>query len=254
MGRLLGAHDSDELDRPDLNKCPDCGCFFPQDNCPLCGKECPEEYRAGNRKKVKPQKHKNSSGRVTFVEWYHRWWFIAIMMFVMPVVGIVLLITSPHKKWVKVLAVLLAVAYMVSGYLMGSGVISKMMNVVTEPVERLPFEEYSQKCVKLTPEEFYRGTVDIEDPFVTMTLTVEEAFVDGQNPDSEYNTFYTCTDAEGSDIEIIVRDCRTDAKNLVKGDVITIYGESVGTLVINDLNWESHWAPTVYAAYITHQE
>ena len=38
MGKLLGAHDSYELDRPDLNKCPDCGCFFDGDNCPLCGK------------------------------------------------------------------------------------------------------------------------------------------------------------------------------------------------------------------------
>ena len=32
MGRMLGAHDSSELDRPDLNKCPDCRCFFAGDN------------------------------------------------------------------------------------------------------------------------------------------------------------------------------------------------------------------------------
>jgi len=57
MGRLLGSHADDrELDRPDLNKCPDCGCFFPQDNCPLCGKPCPEEMRAGNRKPPKKSK------------------------------------------------------------------------------------------------------------------------------------------------------------------------------------------------------
>lgn len=156
MGRLLGAHDSDELDRPDLNKCPDCGCFFPQDNCPLCGRECPEEFRAGNRKRVKPQKHKNSSGRVTFVEWYHRWWFIAIMMFVMPVVGIVLLITSPHKKSAKIIFAVVAVLYAVLRTLLGGGYIGAVKDMFTEPVERLSFEEYSEKCLEITPEDFYR--------------------------------------------------------------------------------------------------
>ena len=40
MGRMLGSFDNpEELDRPDLNKCPDCNCFFAGDNCPLCGKE-----------------------------------------------------------------------------------------------------------------------------------------------------------------------------------------------------------------------
>ena len=86
MGKLLGAHDSEELDRPDLNKCPDCRCFFAGDNCPLCGKKCPEEMRAGNRAKVKPKKKRSTpnSGRVTFVSWYHSWLFIILMMFIMP--------------------------------------------------------------------------------------------------------------------------------------------------------------------------
>ena len=52
MGRMLGSHGSEELDRPDLNKCPDCGCFFSSDNCPLCGKPCPEEMRAGNKVRI----------------------------------------------------------------------------------------------------------------------------------------------------------------------------------------------------------
>ena len=51
MGRSFENYD--ELDRPDLNKCPDCGCFFGQDYCPICGKLCPEEMRAGNRAAVK---------------------------------------------------------------------------------------------------------------------------------------------------------------------------------------------------------
>ncbi len=113
MGRMLGAFDPhDELDRPDLNKCPDCGCYFAQLNCPLCGKECPEEMRAGNRKRVKRKKSRGgSSGRVTFVEWYHSWWFIALMLLWVPIAGIILLVTSPHKKWLKILLVALCIVY-----------------------------------------------------------------------------------------------------------------------------------------------
>ena len=113
MGRMLGAFDnSEELDRPDLNKCPDCECFFAGDNCPLCGKVCPEEMRAGNRKSPKKQKNKRSggNGRVTFVEWYHSWWFIVLMMIFMPIAGIALLITSPHRTRSKVIFVIIFVA------------------------------------------------------------------------------------------------------------------------------------------------
>ena len=115
MGRNLGFFDNrEELDRPDLNKCPDCQCYFSGDECPLCGKTCPEEMRAGNRKPVKPQKQKRSgSGRVTFIEWYHSWWFIVIMMFLFPIVGIVLLVTSPHDKWKKLVFAGVAVVYLV---------------------------------------------------------------------------------------------------------------------------------------------
>ena len=117
MGRMLGAFDDPrELDRPDLNKCPDCECFFAGDNCPLCGKVCPEEMRAGNRKPPKKDRHRrgNSSGRVTFIEWYHSWWFILIMMFVMPIVGIILLLTSPHRTlWKVLLTVAVVVVYII---------------------------------------------------------------------------------------------------------------------------------------------
>ncbi len=103
---MLGAFDNpEELDRPDLNKCPDCECFFAGDSCPLCGKVCPEQMRAGNRKPPKKERRRkgSSNGRVTFVEWYHSWWFIILMLFVMPIVGIILLCTSPHRTLWKVL-------------------------------------------------------------------------------------------------------------------------------------------------------
>ena len=102
MSRQLGAFDDDDnFDRPDLNKCPDCGCYFSQNNCPFCGKACPEDMRAGMRKPVKVRKKRSSgNGRVTFVEWYHSWWFILIMTFVFPLAAVFLLISSPYaKKW-----------------------------------------------------------------------------------------------------------------------------------------------------------
>ncbi len=255
MGRLLGAHESDELDRPDLNKCPDCGCYFAGDNCPICGKECPEEMRAGNRKAVKPKKHKNSSGRVTFVEWYHRWWFIAIMMFFIPVAGIILLITSPHKKWQKVLAILIIVAYMASGALsiaFGGGGVNKIMGLFTEPVDRLSLEEYSEKCVEITPEEFFRNTSKYDGKLISMTLTVKEGFVDsiGHYSGGEYNSYYICTDAQGGEFEIMIRDCEKEPENYIKGDVITIYGEGAGKLTLDDLNYVTRSAPCIYAAHI----
>ena len=98
MGRMMGAfdRDNDMLDRPDLNKCPDCGCFFSQDNCPLCGKPCPEEMRAGNRAAPKKQKYKYDNGyrSVQFIDWYHRWWFIALIAFVSPIVSSICLLSS----------------------------------------------------------------------------------------------------------------------------------------------------------------
>ena len=126
MGRMLGAFDpNDDLDRPDLNKCPDCGCYFAQLHCPLCGKECPEEMRAGNRKRKKRKKtRRGSSGRVTFVEWYHSWWFIVLMLLWVPLGGIILLITSPHKTRLKILLIALCIVYSIVSsnllfYLMG---------------------------------------------------------------------------------------------------------------------------------------
>ena len=84
MGRLLGSHSTDELDRPDLNRCPECGSYFAPttEYCPICSAYCPEEYRAGNRKpvKAKRQNFSRASSRVVFVEWYHSWWFIALAL------------------------------------------------------------------------------------------------------------------------------------------------------------------------------
>ena len=88
MGANLGFFADDrENDYPDLNKCPDCDCFFATDNCPLCGKECPPHMCAGNRIPQKPHKTRRSgSGRVSFIAWYHAWWFVILMLIIFPLV------------------------------------------------------------------------------------------------------------------------------------------------------------------------
>ena len=254
MEKLLGSHDSDELDRPDLNKCPDCGCYFPQDNCPLCGKECPEDMRAGNRRAVKVNKKRRSgSGRVIFVEWYHSWWFIIVMMIFMPVIGIILLATSPHKKGIKITVIVIAVIYLLFSYFSMGSIIQKFKNIFDDPVDSsLSYEEYVEKCVEISPEEFYRSTDKYNGRFVTMTLTVKESFVDsyGYYDGAEYTTYYICTDGKGNEFDIMIRDCEKQPENYINGDVITIYGEGAGKPSLEDMNYEYHTAPCIYAAHI----
>jgi len=238
MGRLLGSHSDDqELDRPDLNKCPDCDCFFAGDNCPICGKECPENMRAGNRPAVKHKKKRHSSGssRVTFIEWYHSWWFIIIMMFIFPLAGIILLITSPHKTWKKVLFVSIAVIYsIVSFYGIGT-VISGFTDLFDKPVDdSISMEEYIEKCENITPEQLYRNVDLYEDKFVCMTLTIGEkvSFLGDYYHVEDY-TCYLCYAEDDSRYEIVIRDCLLENKQrFVPGDVITVYGEGAGDCTV----------------------
>ena len=254
MGKLLGAHDSYELDRPDLNKCPDCGCFFDGDNCPLCGKVCPEEMRAGNRAKVKPPKKKNDpyGGRTIFVAWYHAWWVIILALFISPIIGIILLATSPHKKSSKVLVIVIGVVWLLLSSF-GFALIGKLINSLDSPVDTsLTQEEYVEKCDSISVEEYYRTASVQENAFVTMTLTVTERFTDpeGTYAGQKYNTYYLCSDSEGR-FKIIVRDCsQNGTQNFALGDTITVWGEGAGNVEVYNMNYNVYAAPGINAAYI----
>ena len=250
MGRMLGAHASDELDRPDLNKCPDCGCFFAESTCPLCGMECPEEMKAGNRKKVKPQKRRRGdSGRVTFISWYHNWWVIIIALIVAPILGIVLLFTSPHKKSLKIAVIVIAAAWTL---LFSYGLFGQILKMFDNPVDTsLTKEEYIAACDEVSGESFYRSPDEYKDKFVKLTLTVNYRTNDykGMYNEEKYVSYYICTTSEG--FEIMVRDCSQDGKhNFVEGDVITVYGEGDGNKTIYNAENEPHEAPCVNGAYI----
>ncbi|MBE6670867.1 MAG: hypothetical protein E7593_01535 [Ruminococcaceae bacterium] len=256
MGRMLGAFDDNqELDRPDLNKCPDCGCYFDGDNCPLCGKECPENMRAGNRPAVKKkrQRRNSSSGRVTFVDWYHSWWFIAIAMLLFPIAGIILLITSPHKLWKKILFIIIGIIYFIISTFGIGNFISDIGEMFNEPVDSsLTREEYIEKCETVSPEKFYRSADGYKEKFVSITVRVTKTltYSDNYYADNEFNC-YLCEDVNGSEFKIIVRDCLlADKQKFISGDVITIYGEGAGQRSAYDSEYTDWTEPCLNMAYV----
>ena len=258
MGRMLGAFDSDEIDRPDLNKCPDCGCFFLQDTCPICGKLCPEEMRAGNRKPVKQKKNRGSggSGRVVFVNWYHSWWFMALMMFIFPLAAIILLATSPYKRKHKIIAAVIAVLYFaISSFGIGN-LLGMIEDTFNPPIDTsLSREEYIAACSDITPEEFYRGAVSYTDKFVCLTLTVKQKLTDSSAyySNEKYSTYYVCCADGGAEFEILIRDCIQDGTvNFIPGDVIKVFGEGAGNVTVYDMEYLPHTAPCLNVAYVMH--
>ncbi len=253
MGRMLGSFDyNSDSERSDLNLCPDCGSYFIQDACPICGKICPEEYRAGNRTPVKHKKRRRNtgSGRVTFVEWYHTWWVIALALIFFPIAGIVLLITSPHKKSLKIGLIVAAVLYSIlSTY--GFLILGQITSLFDKPVDTsLSREEYIAVCENVNPEAFYRNPVSYEDQYITMTLTVKQKLVDTYE-NGKYPVYYLCTDENGK-FNILIRNCIQDnPQNLLPGDIITVYGEGEGNIeLFDDITWQSYPAPCIHVAYL----
>ncbi len=259
MGRMLGAFDDEELDRPDLNKCPDCNCFFAGDFCPLCGKECPENMRAGHRAAVKPRKNKkrtSSSGRVTFIEWYHSWWFIIVMLFFFPLIGIILLFTSPHKRSQKIIFISAAALYLVVSTIGIGTILSGVADIFDKPVDTsLSREEYMAACQTVDAEDYYRSANQYKDEFICVRLRVvcRVEYVDGFYSVSD-DAYYLCEAPDGSSYHIIVRDCLIDTtQNLIEGDVITVYGEGDdGITVYGGMgeDYRSWEGPCINAAYL----
>jgi hypothetical protein len=260
MGKLLGAHATDELDRPDLNKCPDCGCFFDGDSCPLCGKECPEEMRAGNRAKVKPSRSRPNpnAGRVTFIAWYHTWLCIILCLFMMPILGIVLLCTSPHRTRTKVLVVVcilagsllmtlilpLATHFLFAG-LLGTGDAALVDSSLSQA-------EYLEKCNATSANDFYRSTDAYDGKYLRLELEILDRITDVQAPGSAYSTYYVCKGAEDSDLRILVRDCViSGTHNFVAGDTVTFYGEGAGNQRVIESDMTVTDLPCINAAYAT---
>ena len=252
MGRFLGSHESEELDRPDLNKCPDCRCFFDGDNCPLCGKECPEEMRAGNRAKVKPSRSRPNpnAGRVTFIAWYHTWLCIILCLVTMPILGIILLCTSPHRTRTKVLVIV--------GILVGSLLLTFVIPTVTHFVllqyldqgdapladSSLNAEEYAEKCTTVSVEEFYRNAEGYEKQYLALEGLILSRVTDASS------TYYICQDTDNPAVQILIRDCiLSGSHNFLPGDRVRFYGEGAGNRSVTSAEGVVTSLPCLNSAY-----
>ena len=258
MSKQLGYFDEDtQRDYPELNKCPDCETFFASDCCPLCGKTCPEEMRAGNRKPIKQKKRRRSggNGRVTFVPWYHTTLFIVIMLFFQPIIGLILAWTGYWKKHWKVIVTVLVAFFYLGGILLGMaiGMIGQLFWKEELPVNTdMSRAAYIESCAALSVEELYRNAEQYVGEYVTLTVTVCGIWNDEYEYESDYTTYYECVAEEnGMAWTFLVRDFRqSDAFNLTVGDEIKVYGQGGGNATIYNYTAGNITAPCVHILYL----
>ena len=174
------------------------------------------------------------------------------MMFLFPLAGIILLITSPHEKWKKIVFAVIAAVYMVISTFGLGTVFSRISDLFDRPVDTsLTREEYVAACEAIAPEDLYRAPKAYEDEFITLTLRIvgRAAFV--ENGYETDDTYYICEAESGSVYKIIVRDCLIDnAQNFISGDIITVYGEGAGECVAYDSEYVPTDGACVNMAYV----
>lgn len=228
-------------DYPHLNKCPDCETFFADLTCPLCGKICPEDMRAGNRKPPKQKwedPYRRGGNRVQFVPWYFSAWFIIVMLFVFPIAGLILLWTGYWKKKWKILATVLYLGLMALPYVLVFAL--QFVHAIwgqeqiTVDLE-MPRAQYVELCqaADVDVEGIFRNPDNFADSFVAMEVTVKDVY---QNYNVEkYNWYYRCVaEVNGREYTFLMRDFRGEgSSNLTPGDRITVYGQVMGNVEIS---------------------
>ena len=239
MSAPLGYFSDDSVvDYPELNKCPDCETFFADLHCPICGKECPEEMRAGNRKpvKVKKKRRTGGSGRVQFVPWYLSTWFTVLMLIVQPIIGLILTWAGYWKKHWKILAtVLVVLSY--TGFSILGGMLG-LVGVIQDLFEKPPVNtemsrsDYIAMCEVIDTEAVYRRPDDFDGQYIRAEVTVKAVLTDLYDYEGKNNLYYHCAveEADGTQRMFLVRDWQPEDYriNLVAGDRITVYGQVGG--------------------------
>lgn len=262
MGANLGFFAEDrERDYPELNKCPDCETFFADTNCPICGKECPEEFRAGNRKPVKQKKHHRTqnNGRVQFVPWYHSTWFIVAMMILFPIVGLILMWTGHWKQHWKIVGTVILVFFYLFGGILG-GIVMNLIygfNDFEPPINTsITEEEYRAACTSPDIETLYRQSNESIGAFVRLNVTVSEVaasyYYDMDVTYSEADVYLCFAEVNGKTLEFFVVDYRQENQTkLAVGDSINVWGEVAGEIESTaSRNGASVKLPAIYARFI----
>lgn len=260
MGTPIGFFgDSAPNDYPELNKCPDCETFFESDTCPLCGKICPEEMRAGNRKPIKKvrQPRGNTSGRVAFEPWYHATWFIVAMLIVMPIVGLILLWQSYKSRGVKIALTLLPLAPYILGILLSviASITGLFGSSKMPTIPDIPREEYIASCSEVIPENLYRSADFYDEMDVQLKLRVTAMRCDEgdyvEETDS-YPVYYECeAESYGRTFRFLIRDLQQeDPIRLTEGDEICVYGRVQADCQIYDSNVGALDGVCILAYYI----
>lgn len=221
-------------DYPDLNKCPDCETYFAQLHCPLCGKECPPEMRAGNRarnKKPVRDPYSRGSGRVSFVPWYLTTPFILIMLAVQPLIGMILMWMGHWKKKWKIAVTVGAVLIAVLPYLIIFGITLLGSGNQDAPVDlSLSREEYVAACETVDPSAFYRDPWGCEGDFLSFDVEIVGVHYAVEDLGGR-EKFYTAHVKVGdSSAVILLWDYQPEGEglNFVPGDRVTVYGQSAG--------------------------
>lgn len=233
MGTPIGFFaDDGPNDYPNLNKCPDCETYFEGPNCPLCGKECPPQMRAGNRKPQKKRRRtRHSSGRVRFVPWYYSTWFLIAMLIVFPLVGLILLWTSDNGRGWKVAGT----AACVGVWLFSRPLLSFVLSLLLfndGPLQRpdLPQSAYCASCEVLDAEGYYRQPGNYPERDVTLTVTVREVFYDETGA-----CVWRCVWSEGEqELLFFLVDYLEEDIHLLAGDRITVWGRTLGSVTAYD--------------------
>jgi hypothetical protein len=171
------------------------------------------------------------------------------MFFVSRIAGLILFITSPYSKKAKIITA----ASVVGGFvllLVAGGILLPMLWDQPLVNDKLPREEYVQRCERMDVESFYRVTNDYG-RFVCLELTVIEKDVEHSIDVYDIGaTYYLCRDAGGGETVIYVQDCNLgQPMQFLPGDMIRVYGESAGMMAF--LRGESYTEerPCLYMAY-----
>ena len=194
---------------------------------------------------------------VQFVPWYLSTWFIILMLFFQPIIGLILVWVGYWRKPAKIITTALVVLYFLCTFVLGGlfGIFEFIVNREDIPVNtELSRAEYIEECVDLSAETVYREANQRVGEYVALTVTVTGRWENSYDYGSDYSLYLECVAEEnGKSWTFLVRDYRGDDINLAVGDVVTVYGQIGGNFSIYNQTAGEISAPGINMLYVTVQ-